>query len=119
MLTQQFFIGAFIGVLLVLISANLSSKFLSWKGVFNLVILFLLFYCGYIASSVFIDRRIDKLRPYLNETAVKVATEHALKVYKDEFVENESVRARKLHERDKIVKQYLQRLGEILEDERK
>lgn len=84
-------------------------------------LVFSMIYSGaaYLALAIFTDLRIDKLRPYINDIAIKIAVTEAVNRYESEQILDRPIRERKRAERDKEVMKYLRHLEKLLQTDLK
>lgn len=88
------------------------------RGPFKLgavLFFFLGAFFGYIALGVFTEIRIDKLRPFITKRAVDEGVQAGVEEYKKQMKEEEPVRIKKRQIRDRIIKEYLERISQIME----
>lgn len=72
---------------------------------------------GYIALAIFTDVRIDRLRPFITQTAVNEGVAAGIAEYEKRNKEWEPIRAKKRKIRDEAIRKYLRRIKEISEGE--
>lgn len=71
-----------------------------------IIALFLGTYFGYLLLAFVTDLRIDRLRPYFQESSIKAGTKACAEEYERRYVANEHVEVMKRKKRDAIIKNY-------------
>lgn len=72
---------------------------------------------AYIAMCLFTDLRIDKLRPFVNQAAIKIGVYEGISAYRKELAIDEEELIKMRRGRDQKIKKYLQRLEDMMDVE--
>lgn len=85
--------------------------------VFGCLVIF--WYVGFIVFNLLVDIRIDRIRPFVNEKATRIAVEEAMKHYEKAYEERVKEEApmseKKRAVQRKVIINYLKRMQDVME----